>query len=598
MPDPEVITLQFGNFANYVGAHFWNFQDELLGLAEKPEVSAAAAQINPDVLYCVGENLQGQQTYTPRLLLFDLSGALGGVSAHGAGYSDATASAAATASSVVSTWGGGVAVHRAEPVQRSAFLEHLDQESEEAEEAMEDRRGSHARAEALEQAARSLDSGDGVRYWTDYLKSYLHPRSIYQIPGVWHGVADYAGFGEGGSVLRTDEAREEVMDRLRQFVEGCDHLGGFQCWTDDMSGFGQLTADMLTEMRDDYSNVPVLLFPVRQYAEYPANAGSDRQTNGRRRWQLNLALSLALLSEVSSVYAPIAPPANPQSLPHLHWNPHSKFHASALCASILDTLTLPYRLASNPPRSPLGYPTGRVEMGSLAQLLAPRHIANCAAVAGALPCPAIPAEHDMLAASDRRTEGGRDRPGIFGRGTTASWTPGIRAGADGCTAEAIVLRGPRRAGAPLNTEEAAAALDAALMREGVRCIQQRCVVPQPLPIPLPFPRIFASTVLQFGDVLTDLQAPLAAQGHLGANGVGNGTTSSGHVECVPVLTRLANTAAFGRLAEEQLQRFQSAASSAGGRAMLSSWGVGQDEMLEVEERLHALAHAYSGEDSD
>lgn len=26
----EVITLQFGNYANYVGAHFWNFQVNLL----------------------------------------------------------------------------------------------------------------------------------------------------------------------------------------------------------------------------------------------------------------------------------------------------------------------------------------------------------------------------------------------------------------------------------------------------------------------------------------------------------------------------------------------------------------------------------------
>ena len=25
----EVITLQFGNFANYVGAHYWNFQASL-----------------------------------------------------------------------------------------------------------------------------------------------------------------------------------------------------------------------------------------------------------------------------------------------------------------------------------------------------------------------------------------------------------------------------------------------------------------------------------------------------------------------------------------------------------------------------------------
>ena len=29
----EIVTLQFGEYANHVGAHFWNFQDELIGLA-------------------------------------------------------------------------------------------------------------------------------------------------------------------------------------------------------------------------------------------------------------------------------------------------------------------------------------------------------------------------------------------------------------------------------------------------------------------------------------------------------------------------------------------------------------------------------------
>jgi Misato Segment II tubulin-like domain len=53
-------------------------QDELLGLASRPEWEDAAAYTNPDVLFRRGESIHGQITYTPRLLLLDLSGSLGG----------------------------------------------------------------------------------------------------------------------------------------------------------------------------------------------------------------------------------------------------------------------------------------------------------------------------------------------------------------------------------------------------------------------------------------------------------------------------------------------------------------------------------------
>ena len=33
----EIVTLQFGQYANHVGAHFWNFQDELIGLSTPSE---------------------------------------------------------------------------------------------------------------------------------------------------------------------------------------------------------------------------------------------------------------------------------------------------------------------------------------------------------------------------------------------------------------------------------------------------------------------------------------------------------------------------------------------------------------------------------
>lgn len=83
----EVITLQFGGFANFVGAHYWNIQvtlppgscckavysltknnslltdagcidaqDELAGLAEREEFSGVADQVDSNVLFRQGED--------------------------------------------------------------------------------------------------------------------------------------------------------------------------------------------------------------------------------------------------------------------------------------------------------------------------------------------------------------------------------------------------------------------------------------------------------------------------------------------------------------------------------------------------------------
>eukprot|EP00884_Botryococcus_braunii_P017354 jgi/Botrbrau1/4301/Bobra.0390s0040.1 len=52
----EIITLQFGGFANYVGAHYWNFQDEVLGLQSMGEGRSDANQVDQDVLYSLGQD--------------------------------------------------------------------------------------------------------------------------------------------------------------------------------------------------------------------------------------------------------------------------------------------------------------------------------------------------------------------------------------------------------------------------------------------------------------------------------------------------------------------------------------------------------------
>ncbi|KAH0900619.1 hypothetical protein HID58_040122 [Brassica napus] len=74
----EIVTIQVGEFANFIGSHFWNFQDELLALASDPESDPIFPNHNldMDVLYRSGENQQGVSTYTPRLLSVNFEGSM------------------------------------------------------------------------------------------------------------------------------------------------------------------------------------------------------------------------------------------------------------------------------------------------------------------------------------------------------------------------------------------------------------------------------------------------------------------------------------------------------------------------------------------
>jgi len=92
----EVLTLQLGHYANHVGAHLWNIHEAQLDYTSADAARASGGGAGPqagkegegkgegegegedeaDVLFRAGETLAGQLTYTPRLLLFDLNGAL------------------------------------------------------------------------------------------------------------------------------------------------------------------------------------------------------------------------------------------------------------------------------------------------------------------------------------------------------------------------------------------------------------------------------------------------------------------------------------------------------------------------------------------
>ncbi|KAK9826905.1 hypothetical protein WJX81_007954 [Elliptochloris bilobata] len=600
----EVITLQFGGFANFVGAHYWNIQDELAGLAERQDYRGIADQVDPTVLFRQGENAQGQATYSPRLVLFDHASSIGGVSTHDAAPSAAALMAAGAAG--VATWQGPVAVHQAEPVPRSRFAQELDAEPDTSGGAGDGQ--ADLAAAALHAAVRHLDAGP-VRSWTDYLKVVLHPRSLVALGGLWgsEGAAFAAGFGPRAAAAAPAGALDDWLDRVRRFAEECDALQGFQALSADQGGFGGLTTDVMGALRDEYPRAPTLLFAVRPSADGPADA------DGQRRWRLSEALSAAELAPRVSLYAPLAPPPSPQSLPHLRWRLGDAFHTSAMLAAVVDTVTLPYRLDPDAPPRPLGAPLGACDLHSLAQLLAGRAGHSIVGVAAALPAPSLPDAHAAAAAADARANGIPAANGFapnrgaveaceppFTQRCTAGWSPGIAAGG-GLEAETVVLRGARRSGDPVSTSQAAAALDASLVREGVRCVRHRCVAAAALPIPLPFPQLFAPTVLRHGDVLCaggSQGLGSAPQGLGQGPGQGAGPPAAGgaEVEAVPVLSRMFATAGAAEFARRQLQIFRGTAATAQGRAVLAGWGCGPEEAADVEEQLLALALAWEVDD--
>lgn len=68
----------------------------------------------------------------------------------------------------------------------------------------------------------SLDKD--VQFWTDFSKVHYHHRSLYELNGLWFGDQEFDNYGMGKDVFQENSRGEEICDRLRFFVEECDHI--------------------------------------------------------------------------------------------------------------------------------------------------------------------------------------------------------------------------------------------------------------------------------------------------------------------------------------------------------------------------------------
>ncbi|XP_008048517.1 protein misato homolog 1, partial [Carlito syrichta] len=332
---------------------------------------------------------------------------------------------------------------------------------------------------------------------------------------------------------------------------------GFQILCDLHDGFSGVGAKAAELLQDEYSGRGIITWGL---LPGPYSLGEPQRNIYRL---LNTAFGLVHLAAYSSLVCPLSlggslglRPQPPVNFPYLHYDATLPFHCSAILATALDTVTVPYRLHSSP-----------VSMAHLAAMLS--FSGKKVVTAGAtIPFPLAPGQSlpDTL---------------VQLRGATP-WTPLSACGDPSgtrCFAQSVVLRGIDRAchtsqltpGIPLPSLLHACTtgkevLAQYLQQQQPQVVSSSHLLLTPCRVDPPYPHLFSSSLSQ--------QAA---------------------VESIPVFGALCSSSSLhrtlGALAKDitklDMRRW----------ASFMDAGVEQDDVVELLQELGSLAQCYQEGDS-
>ncbi len=267
--------------------------------------------VDHDVSFRPGIGADGNDTYTPRTLIYDLKGGFGTLRRENALYELEHPES----STQQSLWGGSTIPLRLPPINPSSYQQALNQGTQPPQ-----------------------LTADTVRYWSDYNRVFYHPRSIVQLSEyeLNSSLMPFERWETGEELFRNLDREFDLLDRdLRPFLEECDQLQGLQILTSTDDAWGGFASRYLERISDELGKGSRWVFGLKD--------GNRVQRQREMLQTANFAQSIYALDSHASVHIPLSMP--PAPLPsYLSLDRLSVWHTSAVEAVLMESITLPTRL--------------------------------------------------------------------------------------------------------------------------------------------------------------------------------------------------------------------------------------------------------------
>ncbi|CAG8461115.1 2776_t:CDS:10, partial [Ambispora gerdemannii] len=317
----------FGHFPNFVGTHFWNTQEAYFSY-DDPGATSDSPEILHDVLFRTGVTERSIDTYTPRLIIYELKGGFGSMSKRNRLYHDFYTEEQSQAK----TWDWGVEKHAHEPYNKNEFLRDLEAEEETSTLPSEQQEAPPP----IEEINYNLE--ESVKMWSDFNRVYYHPKTLNQINQYQFDdeFMPFDVFSYGQECFVQHEKEESTFDEnFRFFAEECDIIQGFQIFTDILDGFGGFSCNFLEQLRQEYPKHAVLTYGITNSQKLVSPHYSLKHYH---KQTLNSAFSTVQFNEMSSIYVPLTTPAQASKISkYTRPNPHLPYHSSAILSAATET---------------------------------------------------------------------------------------------------------------------------------------------------------------------------------------------------------------------------------------------------------------------
>ncbi|KAG9247243.1 tubulin domain-containing protein [Calycina marina] len=315
----EILTLQLGQRANYLATHFWNTQESYFTYSSEHE-----SLVDHDIHFRPGIGADGNETFTPRTVIYDLKGGFGTLRRLNALYEieEPTASDA--------LWNGRALIQRQAAIEQSAYQQSLE--------------------EGLPPPKLTTES---VRYWSDFNRVFYSPKSIVQLNEyeLNSGLMPFENWTSGEELFDSLDKEHDLLDRdLRPFAEEADHMQGIQIISGVDDAWGGFASKYMDRLRDEYGKTTVWFWGLED--------GITSVPREKRLSKLsNTAKTISEIAPQATLFIPIS--ISSAALPsYVQLATVSQWHVSGLLATALESITLPSRLRAK-----------RVTLGQLASAL-------------------------------------------------------------------------------------------------------------------------------------------------------------------------------------------------------------------------------------